>query len=1596
MKYRFGRFSRILGRSKGGAQALFDREFYLRTNGDVRLSGIEPWLHYRRHGSKEGRKPNHIFDPKWYLEHYPDVKRSGIEPLQHYCMHGFLEGRDPGPTFSTRGYLAMNLDVAASRVNPLFHYLQFGKKEGREAVLAAGLRNSVAPIVNGSLFRAAYTEDETAIISASGLFDNDFYVSAYPELGVSNAESVGHFCAQGWKEGRWPNPSFDVPYYLKQNPDVAALGMNPLVHWIKFGRAEGRKIGAVRLLSAEGSSGGKEGPTVIFLSHESSQTGAPRVLLNLIEWIAQNTEISFRIVIGSRGPWSHKFEALGDCFHLDGDHGGAFDRKLRDFCGNKVGLIYANTIAAGHYIHHFDFLDAEVLTHVHEMEHLFQLYKDSFSALKERTNQYIAVSGASVTALTHRGVSADCINLLPPFVTPSSPNRLVDNLRGTRVIIGCGTVEGRKGFDIFCDVGAALRRITSVDFQMYWIGSASDSVPDPELEISKRGINDVVTWLGAKDAPSDYFRQAHIFLLPSREDPFPLVCLEAAQVGIPVVCFDERAGGMHRFVQRDAGIVVDYLDIEQMAAKVGILLEDNALRAALGSRAMDKALSLYSVENVAQEIVSLFPDFTRKENASWLDLALRRIDGAEIVSFDIFDTLITRRVSQPEVVFDLVEFRHTRQEAAPVRLLPERMESAGRVLMSHEGRIDDVDIDQIYAEMAFFKDPEIEKEIEVAVSIAHPTGKILYNHAKNLQKKIFFASDMYLDAGTIETILRKHGFSHWDRLFISSVTGKKKESGRMYDLLKTTANESGVAPGRVIHFGDNRHSDVEMARRAGFKACHFPALYEERPSVLNQNAGSLSQIGRLWASFSDQSLKLWRKTPIGSTAPFFTRLGFEVTGPLAAMMALFVKQAADETGVSEIVFMARDGRIIKDAFDEIFKDEISSRKYESHYLHLSRATVVPATFERKLSSNDVYFLLEGLHLGIKPISYFLNKAGLDPKDRIVVSKVKEYFPGPDFVPSWIHLSDAAKLMRGLSELIFPAFASHRELLRDYLQQNGLLNAGKFLVVDVGWLLNIQTRLERFVAEIGSDVAVSGCYVGSRDRVSKNAKHRSFLFDCGDPSHYAAFVETHTTLFELLFSAPEPSANGLARNSAGEIQPILKAVSHPPSGEYAASLELQFGARCYFDYLSGAFKDFLPQQVSRDYFFGLFERLVTTDNPLAHAMLNGLEVKLGGHHEFPQVQKLLPGSLDVEYTLVPSGEYFVPKVLPGDGLRHVVIVTAAGLSNASTRYRALWLAESLNKAGYQTTVIHSSTPVDVAERFISKCSAVVFQRCFESQGNVAAFYGSAKRHGLYCIGEMDDLILPDQIAIVGSVKGGEWDTKEAKFVAQSYDEFMQKMDGFVVSTPALSRVFKRRYKKSTVIYRNKLPNRYIREPERSFDKLKMLYASGTRSHKADFATIEDVLYRLLVERPDVRLTLLGAVQSSERLLALPNVRSLPLLQYDAMMNELINHNVLLVPLEDTPFNECKSSVKFVESGAVSVPVIASKVSEFDLAISHGNNGYLAEGADDWYEILIRLANDPSILVESGNEARRFVATRCTTDFVEPELDDFFRGMTRSVC
>ena len=72
---------------------LFNSEYYLRLNPDVRNAGVDPILHYLRFGGAEGRDPSSEFDSSWYLDTYPDIKSAGINPLLHYLTFGKKEGR---------------------------------------------------------------------------------------------------------------------------------------------------------------------------------------------------------------------------------------------------------------------------------------------------------------------------------------------------------------------------------------------------------------------------------------------------------------------------------------------------------------------------------------------------------------------------------------------------------------------------------------------------------------------------------------------------------------------------------------------------------------------------------------------------------------------------------------------------------------------------------------------------------------------------------------------------------------------------------------------------------------------------------------------------------------------------------------------------------------------------------------------------------------------------------------------------------------------------------------------------------------------------------------------------------------------------------------------------------------------------------------------------------------------------------------------------------------------------------------------------------------------------------------------------------------
>jgi len=113
--------------------SLFDAEYYLLNNPDVRRADVNPLAHFVKEGWKEGRNPSAYFDINYYLQTYPDVKEAKVNPLFHYVKFGWHEGRNPSKNFHNNKYLEAYPDIQRRNQNPLDHYLKRGKGLGYKA-----------------------------------------------------------------------------------------------------------------------------------------------------------------------------------------------------------------------------------------------------------------------------------------------------------------------------------------------------------------------------------------------------------------------------------------------------------------------------------------------------------------------------------------------------------------------------------------------------------------------------------------------------------------------------------------------------------------------------------------------------------------------------------------------------------------------------------------------------------------------------------------------------------------------------------------------------------------------------------------------------------------------------------------------------------------------------------------------------------------------------------------------------------------------------------------------------------------------------------------------------------------------------------------------------------------------------------------------------------------------------------------------------------------------------------------------------------------------------------------------------------------------
>lgn len=321
-------------------------------------------------------------------------------------------------------------------------------------------------------------------------------------------------------------------------------------------------------------------------------------------------------------------------------------------------------------------------------------------------------------------------------------------------------------------------------------------------------------------------------------------------------------------------------------------------------------------------------------------------DDIDIISFDIFDTLILRPFYDPKDLFYLIENKIQDKINASdlypfhdIRILSEE-------LARKESKYEEITLDDIYN--TCLKISSLPKEIldyskELEISLEYDLCRArksiydIYKYYKSKNKTIICTSDMYLDESIISSILQKLSYQI-DDIFVSSTYKKTKSSGSLYDIILNKFPSK-----KILHIGDNYNSDYIIAKKKGIQSIYINKTIDnfKKFKIKNEKdffAGNLDSFLGVRCAYAMIANKFFDTIcPKYNTSDF---IGYSYLGMYLYAISYWIMKHAKE--YDKLVFCARDGFIPMRATKII--NNFFSRKIKIKYLMSSRSSILPFIF----------------------------------------------------------------------------------------------------------------------------------------------------------------------------------------------------------------------------------------------------------------------------------------------------------------------------------------------------------------------------------------------------------------------------------------------------------------------------------------------------------------------------------------------------------------------------------------------------------------------------------------------------------------------------
>lgn len=514
---------------------------------------------------------------------------------------------------------------------------------------------------------------------------------------------------------------------------------------------------------------------------------------------------------------------------------------------------------------------------------------------------------------------------------------------------------------------------------------------------------------------------------------------------------------------------------------------------------------------------------------------IEELSQYDVISFDIFDTLITRKIYDPDDIFKLITLKIEKENINIENYckLRKQAETNVRIKKNFEN---DCDIDEIYEEFANIANitleqsehiKQLEFETELEFCIPRKDALDIYNSLLQKSKKIILISDMYLTKEYIEKLLNNCGYYNYFELLISSEIGKRKDNGTMWTYFY---EKYGMC--KTIHVGDNEESDMHKPLDLGKNICHFmqgKKMYTisnynlDRDFNLQESIilGSIINKGLFNSPFAMHNYN--NEAIINNEFKY----GYSILGPIILEYLSWLINSLVNTNKKEVIlFATREGYYLQKIYNHLIKklnkEEINS--IEQHYFYISRRAVTVAQIEK---IEDAYELMRKSFKGtLRELLYYrLGFKYNEAEDRII-ELPKDF----DIVKAVID-KNAHKIL----EQVKYEKQNYKQYIEQEIQD---IDAKNLNFIDLGYsgtaqyylslLLNKKVAGKYFAVSeslkpLGIGCDVDSCYnsnIYDLEEISKNP-----MYNC-------------SILLEAFLTAPHGQLQYFEKTTNGNVKPIF--------------------------------------------------------------------------------------------------------------------------------------------------------------------------------------------------------------------------------------------------------------------------------------------------------------------------------------------------------------------------------------------------------------------------------------------------------------------------